>query len=166
MASGLRTAEDALALAGVDFLVAGPKVLQGLAAMPSAQGYNDGLSAAAAPAGLAGALSPAGARAAAAAKLPELSEAAFSEGLGLAGADLLKTVRGGAAASPLALSRHPLLALGTSVARVHCRSRLKADRRRRNTAHAHAHMPQGLDMLVADVNAVNASLLSRSSGTD
>jgi len=27
-------------------------------------------------------------------------------------------------------------------------------------------MPQGLDMLVADVNAVNASLLSRSSGTD
>lgn len=46
MVSGIRSRDDALALAGVDFLVAGPKVLEALRDMPTRKGYNDGLSAA------------------------------------------------------------------------------------------------------------------------
>lgn len=34
---------DALALAGVDYLVVGPKVLETLAETPTLEGYNDGL---------------------------------------------------------------------------------------------------------------------------
>lgn len=44
MVSGVRSRDDALALAGVDFLVAGPRVLEALAATPTRSGYNDGLS--------------------------------------------------------------------------------------------------------------------------
>ena len=36
-------AADALALAGVDYLVVGPKVLATLSETPTLQGYNDGL---------------------------------------------------------------------------------------------------------------------------
>ena len=46
MASGIRTPEEAKALAGVDFLVLGPKVMAALAASTTLEGYNDGLSAA------------------------------------------------------------------------------------------------------------------------
>ena len=43
MVSGVRTRDDALALVGVDFIVAGPRVLDALAATPTRAGYNDGL---------------------------------------------------------------------------------------------------------------------------
>lgn len=43
MASGLRTKQEALALAGCDYLVVGPRVLQGLQSASTLEGYNDGL---------------------------------------------------------------------------------------------------------------------------
>eukprot|EP00887_Chlorella_sp_A99_P006023 scaffold27.g6023.t1 len=43
MASGLRSKQEALALAGCDFLVVGPKVLKSLSQMSTLEGYNDGL---------------------------------------------------------------------------------------------------------------------------
>jgi transaldolase len=43
MASGIRTKAEALALAGCDFLVIGPKVMAQLAATPTLEGYNDSL---------------------------------------------------------------------------------------------------------------------------
>lgn len=45
MVSGVRRKEDALALAGVDFLVVGDKVLTELGGASTMQGYNDGLKA-------------------------------------------------------------------------------------------------------------------------
>jgi hypothetical protein len=46
MASGLRNKAEALALAGCDFLVVGPKVLTALDSAATLDGYNTGLSAA------------------------------------------------------------------------------------------------------------------------
>lgn len=46
MASGLRNKAEALALAGCDFLVMGPKVLTAMATAATLDGYNTGLSAA------------------------------------------------------------------------------------------------------------------------
>lgn len=45
MVSGIRRKQDALLLAGVDFLVVGPKVLEELNSQFTMSGYNDGLSA-------------------------------------------------------------------------------------------------------------------------
>ena len=91
MASGVRTREEALALSGVDYLVAGPKVLASLAAKPTTAGYNDGLTAAAGSGGDGPALTPA--RAAAMefseADTAPVTQADFEEGLGAAGRDLL-----------------------------------------------------------------------------
>jgi hypothetical protein len=83
---------DALALAGCDYLICGPKVLAGLAAMPTAQGYNDGLSAASGQYddGLEQQLSPAGGRASDVEAYPSVTQQLFEEQLGLAGSQLLK----------------------------------------------------------------------------
>lgn len=83
---------DALALAGCDYLICGPKVLAGLAAMPTAQGYNDGLSAASGQynEGLERQLSPAGGRASEAEAYPSVTQQLFEGQLGLAGSQLLK----------------------------------------------------------------------------
>lgn len=43
MASGLRSKQEALRLAGCDYLVVGPRVLEALAATSTLEGYNDGL---------------------------------------------------------------------------------------------------------------------------
>ena len=92
MVSGVRSRDDALALAGVDFLVAGPKVLEALREMPTRAGYNDGLSAASAPADD---VVPLTAEAAAAATFDDaetatLTKQLFEEGLGTVGRDLLE----------------------------------------------------------------------------
>lgn len=95
MASGLRTAEDALAVAGCDYLVLNPKVLQALKDMPTTQGYNDGLSAAAAAGGGGGGfdrvLSPQGAQAARIDASDSITESDFNERMDLAGRELLAT---------------------------------------------------------------------------
>ena len=44
MVSGIRTREDALSMAGVDYIVLGPKVLKLLDEVPTAEGYNYDLS--------------------------------------------------------------------------------------------------------------------------
>ena len=44
MVSGIRTREDALSVAGVDYIVLGPKVLKLLDEVPTAEGYNYDLS--------------------------------------------------------------------------------------------------------------------------
>lgn len=43
MASGLRTKQETLAVAGCDYLVVGPRVLEALQASTTLEGYNDGL---------------------------------------------------------------------------------------------------------------------------
>lgn len=97
MASGLRSKADALALAGCDYLVLPSSVMGELAAAPTLQGYNSGLSAAAgsrddddAADGVERALSPTSAAASELADLGPIDEARFNEGLGLAGRELLK----------------------------------------------------------------------------
>ena len=92
MVSGIRSKDDALALAGVDFLVAGPKVLEALRETPTRAGYNDGLSAASAPADDA---VPLTAEAAASTEFAEaetakMTKQLFEEGLGTVGRDLLE----------------------------------------------------------------------------
>jgi transaldolase len=93
MVSGVRSREDALALCGVDYIVAGPRVLDALAATPTRAGYNDGL---------VGAVSsdedgvaPLTAAAAAAYAFDAVDDAPvtkqlFEEGLGATGRDVLK----------------------------------------------------------------------------
>ena len=94
MASGLRSKAEAVALAGCDFLVVGPKVLAALSAAPTLEGFNDGLSAAAgtpAPS-VAPRLTPAFAAAyefAPGEATPPADEAEFLERLGVSGRDLL-----------------------------------------------------------------------------
>ena len=94
MVSGVRTKDDALQLAGVDFLVAGPRVLEELGAMPTLAGYNDGLR----PAGDDDGddeptLTPAYAAAAAfePAETAAVTKQLFEDCLGLVGRDLLES---------------------------------------------------------------------------
>lgn len=84
---------DALALAGVDYLVVGPKVLATLSETPTLQGYNDGLTT------LPGddeyyspRLSPEAAKEAEFEdfETEEVNKQLFEEGLGLVGVSLLK----------------------------------------------------------------------------
>ena len=90
MASGVRSREEALALSGVDFLVAGQKVLAALAAKPTTAGYNDGLRSTGGDAP-----GPALTQAVADAAVFDEADTApvtkqlFEEGLGAAGRDLL-----------------------------------------------------------------------------
>lgn len=93
MAAGLRNKQDALALAGCDYLVLSPPVLEQLSASPTREGYNDGLKSPTADEepGVTPALTLEGAQAA---EFPESDLAPvtlqrFEEGLGLAGAELL-----------------------------------------------------------------------------
>ena len=92
MISGIRSRDDALALAGVDFLVAGPKVLEALREMPTRAGYNDGLSAASAPADDVVALDAKAVAAAEfdAAETATMTKQLFEEGLGTVGRELLE----------------------------------------------------------------------------
>jgi transaldolase len=89
MVSGIRTREDALALAGVDFLVAGPRVLDALAATPTRSGYNDGLSGAAEEEETGARLTDAVAAAYSFDAETPVTRAAFDEQLGLVGRDIL-----------------------------------------------------------------------------
>ncbi|CAL8466910.1 g6446 [Coccomyxa elongata] len=93
MVSGIRSTKDALALAGVDYLVVGPKVLAALAEAPTLQGYNDGLTTL--PADdeyYSPRLSPEAAKEAEFEdfELQPVTKQIFEEGLGLAGVSLLK----------------------------------------------------------------------------
>ena len=92
MVSGVRSRDDALALAGVDFLVAGPKVLDALRETPTRAGYNDGLSAASAPADEAVPLTAEAAAAATfeASETLKVTKQLFEEGLGTVGRELLE----------------------------------------------------------------------------
>ncbi|PRW61225.1 putative transaldolase [Chlorella sorokiniana] len=92
MASGLRTKAEALALAGCDFLVVGPKVLNGLASASTLDGYNTGLSATEdVPGSIEARLSAQLAQAAefTPQELEHIDEGRFNEYLGMAGKDLL-----------------------------------------------------------------------------
>ncbi|GMH35833.1 hypothetical protein BSKO_03701 [Bryopsis sp. KO-2023] len=89
MVSGVRTKEDAISVAGCDYIILGPKVLKSLSESPTAQGYNDGLSAQTTSGGIPRALeaSPPGL---APVKATMVTREEFEEGLGLAAKDLLK----------------------------------------------------------------------------
>ncbi|KAL4446251.1 hypothetical protein ABPG77_003058 [Micractinium sp. CCAP 211/92] len=92
MASGLRTKAEALALAGCDFLVVGPKVLTGLDSSATLDGYNTGLSAVEeVPFSVEARLSPELAQQAefVPAELDTIDEGRFNEYLGMAARDLL-----------------------------------------------------------------------------
>ncbi|KAL6782528.1 TAL2 [Auxenochlorella protothecoides x Auxenochlorella symbiontica] len=94
MASGLRTKAEALRLAGCDYLVVGPRVLEALAAAATLEGYNDGLRADEdeAPGELAPALTPAAAQAHdfSDQETATLDRALFEDRLGLAARELLR----------------------------------------------------------------------------
>jgi transaldolase len=89
---------DALALAGIDYLVVGPKVLATLAETPTLQGYNDGLTMLPGEDDLYDPkLSPEAAKEVEFEEfeLETVTKQIFEEGLGLAGVSLLKQgVRG------------------------------------------------------------------------
>lgn len=94
LAMGLRTAAEALALSGIDYLIIPDSVSTSLEAQATLAGYNDGLSAAGAAAEDGPAAVPAlSADAVAAADLPELeaptSVAALEAAMGMAGVELL-----------------------------------------------------------------------------
>lgn len=91
MASGLRTKDDALSLAGCDYLVLTSKVMKELEDSSTLQGYNTGLSAASASVedGIDRVLSPAAAAADPMAEVAPVTEASFQEQLGPAGSELL-----------------------------------------------------------------------------
>jgi transaldolase len=80
-----------LALAGADFLVVGPKVVQELSQMPTLAGYNDGFSAAGKDDLDDVPLSPEAAKAVefTEAELAPVTKQSFEEGLGVVGKDLL-----------------------------------------------------------------------------
>ncbi len=95
MAGDVRSKEDAIALAGVDFVVLPPKIIADLDAAPSTLGYNDGLSATHDyPAEIRVQMTPASALAseeeAGLAGALSLDERAFGEAMGLAGRELLE----------------------------------------------------------------------------
>lgn len=91
MASGLRTKQDALALAGCDYLVLTAKVMSELEASPTLQGYNAGLSAAG-PGyddAIERPLSPEAAKASEMEDFGTVNEEEFNEKLGPCGKELL-----------------------------------------------------------------------------
>eukprot|EP00775_Hariotina_reticulata_P006335 gene6335-6569_t len=91
MASGLRTKDDALALAGCDYLVLTAKVMADLENSPTLQGYNTGLTAAASvdEDGIERPLSQTAAKASDMDDVGEVTEARFTEELGPCGTELL-----------------------------------------------------------------------------
>eukprot|EP00210_Caulerpa_lentillifera_P002460 g2358.t1 len=93
MVSGVRTREDALAVAGVDYIVLGPKVIHQLNEVPTAEGYNYDLSGTSANfpvLGVEDRLTPAaGLETDDELPLDKVTEEHFSECLGYAGTDLL-----------------------------------------------------------------------------
>ena len=81
---------DALALAGIDYEVLSAKIISELAAAPTLQGYNSGLSAAASvDEGLERVLSPDTARARDLPQVPDVTSEKFKEQLGVAAEQLL-----------------------------------------------------------------------------
>lgn len=93
MVSGVRTREDALAVAGVDYIILTPKVIRQLNEVPTAEGYNYDLSGATGNLPVLGVedqLSPAiGLEADEELPLDKLTKEHFSECLGYAGKQLL-----------------------------------------------------------------------------
>lgn len=90
MASGIRTKEDALAVAGCDFVIVGPRVLKALDDAPTVMGYNDGLTAESTQTGFERILSTEAAQSCDIdSELATVVYETFEEGLGLAGKELL-----------------------------------------------------------------------------
>lgn len=98
MVSGVRTREDALSIAGVDFIVLGPKVLELLDGVPTAEGYNYDLSGSDAGLPLLGVeeqmSASMGLEDDQELPLDKVTEQHFGECLGYAGKDLLAKVKG------------------------------------------------------------------------
>eukprot|EP00877_Chromochloris_zofingiensis_P014943 jgi/Chrzof1/9702/Cz04g12210.t1 len=90
MASGLRTKEDALALAGCDYLVVSSKIMSALEATPTLQGYNNDLSADALQEALERQLSPESARENCPPEFPAVDESKFNSELNVAAKELLR----------------------------------------------------------------------------
>ncbi|KAK9809892.1 hypothetical protein WJX72_001155 [[Myrmecia] bisecta] len=93
MAAGVRSKQEALELAGVDYIVLSPRVLDALSQTPTLQGYNDGLRVADEQEGVHTQLCPANAKEAR--FTPEetapVTKQLFQEGLGQVGMELLDT---------------------------------------------------------------------------
>lgn len=90
MAAGLRSKDDALALAGCDYLVVGPKVMNALSDSPTLEGYNDGLHAGANE-GVTRRLTAQFAKSYEfeSGEMQPVDKDAFEDGLGMAGRELL-----------------------------------------------------------------------------
>ncbi|GFR44287.1 hypothetical protein Agub_g5496 [Astrephomene gubernaculifera] len=89
MAMGLRSRKDALDLAGLDYLVLSPRVLEQLSLEPTDQGYNDGLSAVSGGAGVQPALTPQLVAESDMQRWEPLTESSWRGGLGAAASQLL-----------------------------------------------------------------------------
>lgn len=91
MASGIRTKAEALALAGVDYLVVGPRVLEALQSSATLEGYNDGLHASQESGLVRARLTPAfaGAYELSPVETGSVDKATFDDQLGLPGMELL-----------------------------------------------------------------------------
>ncbi|KAG2431155.1 hypothetical protein HXX76_009685 [Chlamydomonas incerta] len=89
MAMGLRTRQDALDLAGLDYLILSGRVMSQLAAVDTDQGYNDGLSAVAGSSGVEAVLTPALAAQAEVKQWSVLTEPVWKSELGPAATELL-----------------------------------------------------------------------------
>jgi len=97
MASGVRSKTQALALAGLDYIVVSPQVIKALEAAPTLSGFNDGLHAGTDSADdIEVVLSPRNARSNDILKAQEVLQPEFVDELGYLGFDLLKTSLAGA----------------------------------------------------------------------
>lgn len=83
---------DALAVAGCDYVILGPKVLKALNEAPTAQGYNDGLSAQSTETGLARVLSPKTPSSGEVKAWKQVDQKVFDELIGMAGKELVDQV--------------------------------------------------------------------------
>lgn len=93
MVSGARTRDDALSIAGVDFIVLNPKVMQLLNETPTAEGYNDDLSGISEGSLLLGVENQMPLAEESEPLIEKLTQNEFNEALGYAGKDLLAQVR-------------------------------------------------------------------------
>lgn len=99
MASGLRSKAQALNLAGLEYMVVSPPVLESLENSSTLSGFNDGLRADVSGDDILISLSPEMAKAANIPKLDTVTQPEFIDGLGYLGFDLLKTALEGASSN-------------------------------------------------------------------
>lgn len=86
---------DALAVAGCDYVILGPKVLKALNEAPTAQGYNDGLSAKSTESGVTRVLSPKTPSSDKVEAWERVYQRDFDELIGMAGKELVDQVHKG-----------------------------------------------------------------------